>query len=192
MEELYKMEQEQKENFKKINMVFKKVRGDFRTLWREYKKTANFTEPLLLLMRTTGQLEPMEKAKPGWFEFQHSSGEIRKIYIHPQHAMDCPFGKDSFKCWIAHEEYPDTSLGDPVITTDLFTLAIDKVNHEVLEAKTKLEKVKSSGKMWWVWLILAIGAVISAILLFKQPSTAVNTIEAVKVITVNATGGIIP
>lgn len=186
-------EKKQIEKLKRINMVFKKIRGDYTNLFREYKKTANFKSPLLLLIRTTGELECYEDAKPGFYEFEHSSGDLRKLYIHPQHLKNCSYGKDTFKCWVAHEEYPDTSLGDPVLTTELFTLAIDKVQQELLEAKTKLEKAKGAGKMFWVWGILAIGAVIVGILLFYQPQSAPKVTETIKVIAINATtGGVIP
>lgn len=152
-----------------------------RTLFKKYQKlffahqeTAEFKEPILILMRRNNKAEFFENATQGEFTYQHSDGQERKIILTPKNMQTFDYGKKSFKGYICHEDYPLPLPEDPILTVETIQIVIDKALNDL--KKWKAEEQRAFGEM--IFKILAGLALIAAIfvlykMLVPEPPTQI-------------------
>jgi hypothetical protein len=174
---MLKMEQENKINYKELaeskakkrKIIFKK----YKKLFRSYFETANFEEPVMILMRRTGKAEFFEKATAGEFKFTHSDGEERNIILTPRFMQTFEYGKNQFKGFVCHEDFPMPLPEDPVLTTEMMGIIIEKTLNDMKKWKTEEWKAKTNF-YWKVIIGIAILAgmyILYKMLIEKQPVT---------------------
>lgn len=169
------------EQQKQIKTLIKRTQG----IIKDKENLAKFEEPVLWLIRRTGKVEYYPGIKTSQFEFEHSDGQNRILIIGPP-LLHFDYGKDTFSGYICHEDYPTPLPSDPLITTELVTILIDKTLNDM--KKWKAEEWKAKGK--FVWYILGGIAVIIlayAVLKMFSPPTIAATKEAVKQVIQNMT-----
>lgn len=163
------------------SILFTKAKG----ILGKYNKMVDFNEPILQLIRRSGSVEWKDGVNKSIFEFTHSDGSIRKILLDIKDLKTFKYGKRKFSGYICHEDFPTPLPGDPIVTSEMIGIAIDKTLNDI--AKWKSEVLKARGDM--VWKIgLAVAVVIGAIALYmmlvpKDPGTAVAS-------AVNVTKGV--
>ena len=133
------MEQEQK---KKREMIFKKNKKVFRG----YFETAEFDEPIVILLRRNNRAEFIEDQTSGKFKYTHSSGEEREIPLPQKSMITFPYGNKTFKGFILHEDYGTPLPEDPVVVAELFQISTDKTLNDIKKWKT--DEIKATGNMY--------------------------------------------
>lgn len=164
--------------------IFKK----YKQLIGSYLETANFKEPIALLMRRSRKVDFYENVTQGEFEFEHSDGTQKRIMIKTQFQQDFDYGKKTFKGYILHEDYPTPLPEDPIITNEMISIAIDKTLNDI--KKWKAEEIKAQTNFWKtiLWGIAILGIVyILYKLLIVPPSTPQQIAQAIINITQNQT-----
>lgn len=70
------------------------------------KPKIKFREPLLLLIRRTGEIETLEGVKAGIFELKSvlDKTKNRSINLNPNKLLNLKYGGNNLKCWIAYED----------------------------------------------------------------------------------------
>jgi hypothetical protein len=136
------------------NTLFKKKKA----LFKDYYDTADFKEPILILMRKTQNAEFFENATKGDFEYDHSDGTTRRIFLNTKYIQTFPYGKKVFKGYICHEDNPLPLPAEPEITAETVGLAIDKTLNDI--KKWKADEFRAKGEFYWKIAlgIVAIGA----------------------------------
>lgn len=154
------MENEIKESkAKKRKTILKKFKG----IVKEHEKTADFKEPIAILLRRTGRAEWYEDVTQGMFKFKHTCGEERYIVITPENKFTFDYGKKEFRGYLLHEDFPSPLPETPLLTTEVFALAIDKTKETVKEWKAKELRAKSKlMEQIAVILMIIIGGIILA------------------------------
>lgn len=170
------------DTFNKRNLIFKKHKKIIGSI----QKTTTFEEPILILMRRTRTAEFYENAKGDEFEYEHSSGENRKIYLNTKYLQSFPYGDKIFQGYICHEDHPVPLPNDPVITTDTMGTIIDKVLNDM--KLWRVEEAKAKAKLWQIIIFGAIGLILAyAVFKMLNPTVAPKVAEtAIQNIT-NAT-----
>lgn len=135
---------------KQIKMLFKK----HKQLFWSYYKTANFKDPIIQLMRRTGKIDFYEKATKGRFEFKHTDGSDRFIILDTAKKYKFDYGTKEFTGYICHEDSALPLPEDPLLTSELFTIAQEKTLNDVKKWKAEELKAKALN-------IKAIGTVIA-------------------------------
>lgn len=154
---------------KRIKILLKNYDGRFKS----YQDLANFKEPVLFLMRNNRKVEFHDNATQGKFLFTHTDGKERSIELSPQFMHTFDYGKKTFKGYVCHEDYPTPLPEVPVITGDIFGMAIDKTLNDM--KKWKAEETRAIGDMWMkigIGIAIVIGAFAVFKLLFPSASLA--------------------
>lgn len=133
----------QKTEAKRIKTLFKKHKG----LIKDHQKTANFKEPILILMRRGNKAEFYEKANTGEFTFEHSDGTTRHILINQKNLQTFDYGQKTFRGYICHEDTPIPLPEEPIVTSELLNIAINKTLNDI--KKWKAEETKAKGELIW-------------------------------------------
>lgn len=154
-------------------ILFKVHKG----LLRKKQKLVEFDEPILILMREGKKAEFYEKATGGKFIFSHSDGDERFIILDQSFMQTFEYGGKVFSGYICHEDFPTPLPENPIVTTELVALLYEKTLNDIKKWKIEELKAKKGLRMVWVWIILAIGAVIVLILIFKEPTNTTTIIE---------------
>lgn len=165
---------ETQEQLKEVNKLIKSKKG----LIKDYLKLKKATSPILLFMRRNGKATYYQNAKMGRYEFEHSDGTSRYIII-DKNAHEVTAGDDTIKMYICHEDYPFPLPEEPLITTEMFNLIIEKTLHDKKEWETKLTQARS--KM--IWTIMIGIAILFALymvykMVFEEPAQTVQVIDA--------------
>lgn len=159
-------------------MILKKK----KTLFSSVLDTVDFKEPILILMRRTQQAEFFENATKGEFEYEHSDGTTRKIFLTPKYLQAFPYGKTTFRGYICHEDSPLPLPNEPEITTETIGIAIDKTLNDINNWKAKEWTAK--GNFFWkiaIGIVSIIGMYILYRVLFPQaPSNDTQAVEVAK------------
>jgi hypothetical protein len=141
-------------------VLFKKKKNIFQS----YYDTADFKEPVLILMRRNQNAEFFENATQGEFPYEHSDGTERKIYLNTKYLQSFPYGKKVFKGYICHEDNPLPLPAEPEITAETVGLAIDKTLNDI--KKWKAEEWKAKGEFYWK-IAIGVVAIIGMYILYK-------------------------
>ena len=111
---------------KEIKHILKKYQG----LIKKKKELAKFEEPLVFLMRRNRTIEVYEDAKKGRLSFEHSDGGDRFIELTPSFLHDFPYGRDTFKVYICHEDFGFPLPEDFTVSSDQIEMTITKTLHD--------------------------------------------------------------
>ena len=151
---------EKQSRAKKIKILLK----SYDKRMGSYLEMANFKEPVMFLMRNTRKTEFFDDVTTGWFQFEHTDGSSRRIKISPEFLQTFDYGKNTFKGYICHEDYPTPLPEKPVVTAEQFQWAIDKTQQDLLNHKAK--EYDARGNMWYK---IAIGiAIIIGVIAFAK------------------------
>lgn len=174
-----------KQEAKKIQMLFKKHKG----LIKQYYGVANFKEPILILMRRGNKAEFFEKANAGEFTFEHSDGSERHIILNPKNLQTFDYGAKTFRGYICHEDFPLALPEEPIVTTELFNIAIQKTLNDIKKWKT--EEIKARSDMFWkIGLAIAVVILAYAMYTMLKPADTVitqGTVQVIKEVVKNGT-----
>lgn len=174
------IEEELKSRAEKRNTIFKK----FQKMFTSYMETAEFKQPILILLRRGGEAEFFENATKGTFPFQHTDGTEREIILTSKGLYDFPYGKKTFKGYICHEDYPLPVPEDPIITVEAVQTIIDKALNDI--KKWQAQETKAFGDM--IFKILAgIALIIGAYIIYRMVIPA-PPIQIIGQAISNATG----
>lgn len=183
------MNKEKISQAEKRKMLFKKK----EKLFKSYYEPAQFKEPVLILMRRNQNAEFFENATKGKFEFSHSDGETRYIYLTPKYLQSFPYGKKNFRGYICHEDFAIPLPAEPEITAETIGTVIDKTLNDI--RNWKAQEYKAQGAMWFK-IALGIVALIAAYTFYVmmtgnnvpvQPTPVINTIKNTSVQVLNQT-----
>lgn len=134
---------------------------EVNTLIGKKKQLARFKEPVLYLIRRTGEVNFYEDV-PEIFAFKHSTGEIIEVKLHPVKKLRFNYADIGFTGYIHYEDAflsePQEPLADAQIITDYYKKAL--MDTKTYEEQRKMLKEKSGGK---IGIILAVAVVIIAI-----------------------------
>lgn len=133
----------QEEEIKRIRTLLKK----HKKFMGSRKKLAKFKQPVVLLMRRGNTVEFFENAKKNEFEFEHSDGHTRSIILNPAHQKSFDYGADTFSGYILHEDIPVPLPEQPLITTEMVGILVEKTLADI--RKWKAEEWKARGKFIW-------------------------------------------
>lgn len=161
-----------KSQARKIRWVFKK----YKKLIKKYYETSNFKEPILILMRRNGKATFFENATKGQFDYEHSDGTTRFLMLTPEKRQTFEYGQKEFKGYICHEDHPLPLPEEPLITTEMFGLAIEKTLNDIKkwkaeEVRAKSEYIRSIGTV----IAITLGLFILYKLVIVPPSTSAPT-----------------
>lgn len=96
-------------------------------LFREVEHLITLKEPVLFLMRNSGDIEIHENVKGTIFNFENGDGNQSMIKINPTKLHRMNYGKHMFKCYVAHENnslcYPQKSIYDTEEINEIFNKA---------------------------------------------------------------------
>lgn len=145
----------QQSKAKQLRILFKK----HKKLIKSYYETSNFKEPVIFLERRNGRVNFFENATAGEFHFDHSDGNKRTILLNPAQQKMWDYGTKLFKGYYCHEDFPVPLPEDPVITSEMFNMAIEKALHDM--KKWNAKEWEGKGK-FVLYIGLGIGAIILA------------------------------
>lgn len=174
-----------KSEAKQIRKLFSK----HKKLIRTYKRTVDFKEPILILMRKAGKAEFYEKATSGEFNYVHSDKTNRTIILNTRQLQVFDYGNKTFKGYICHEDFPTALPDSPTLNSEMFTIAVEKTLADI--KKWKAEELKQKGQFVWK-LLIGIAAIILAYAMYKlllpqQVTTAAPVIKDTVVQVINNT-----
>lgn len=174
---------------KRIRILFKKQKA----LFRAKEALSDFKEPVLFLIRRSGNVEFFEEATKGKFIFEHSlDEEDRYLILEPNNQVTFDYGTKRFRGYICHEDYPlPITVIDPILTTEVFHMAIEKALNDI----RKWQATELRAKADIIWKALAGIALIGGVyvlykMLVKEPPTPTeiqNITNNVTQIIANAT-----
>lgn len=173
-----KNKENKKSNAKKIRLLIKKQKG---LLWAK-KSMVKFKEPIVFLMRRTGKIEFYENATSGEFEYEHSNGRTNKILLSPEYQHTFDYGSTYFKGYILHEDNATPLPDKPLVSAELFSIALDKTLHDIKTWKAK--ELEAKGQLIWK-IGMAVGLVIVAITFYymivsnQAPPTTATAVKTV-------------
>lgn len=144
----------------RINYLIKKE----KKLLGSFIGVGNFDEPILILLRRSGQAEFFENAVDISLTITHSDGEQRVIWLNDRKLISFPMGKKKIKGYICHEDIPTPLPEDPLLTTELTGVALDKTLNDI--RKWKSEELKQQGNLFWK-IALGACAIIGMYILYK-------------------------
>lgn len=162
-----------KSEAKRIKNIMYRMKG-----WRKNKKKiTKAKQPVMFFRRRTGDTEIYEKVTSGIFEYKHTDGEERYIIVNPKDQEKVGWGDIAFKAYFAHEDYPTTSLPEPLINTEQMNTIIEKSLQDL--KKYKAQELKYKGRAW-LYIAAAIGLIIMAFALYKLlvPQNTTTIIQA--------------
>lgn len=152
---------ETKTELKRMRILYKKSKKLIKT---HYTLT-NFKEPVVWLIRRSGDAEFYENAKKGEYEFTKSDGETGRVLLHPRHTLKFAYGDNSIRTFLIHEDYPAPLPHSPIILAETFSMAIDKSINAVNKYKT--QQIHATTKMIWT-IAIGLAIVIGIIILYKM------------------------
>lgn len=167
-----------------------------RALFNRYKKwsgayynTTHFEEPVMFLIRRSGETEFYEKVTAGAFEFKHSNGEERFIIVNPTTQYKFGFADKKFRGYICHEDYPMTGLPDPLITAEQMNIIVEKSINDMKKWKAaEIKQWKGMVKWTLIGVAIIIGAYFLGKSLIGNPGETVTQVVNV----VNSSPTVIP
>lgn len=109
-----------KDDIHRIRWLFKKHKG----LIRNYNDTANFKEPVLIVIRRSGKVEFYEDITTTHYDYTHSDGTERFFIL--ERPLSFEYGSKEFLGFICHEDIPLPLPQSPLITTEQITVLIEK------------------------------------------------------------------
>lgn len=143
---------------KERRTVFKKAKG----LLRSYYNISEFDEPIAILMRRNQKCDFFEKVTKGNFFIQHSDGNERQIFIDPKFLQTFNYGKHTFKGYILHEDFPTPLPEDPLVTSEMISIANYKTLNDMSQwkAQTKLMDAKTKSVVTYgIIILLGLGVI---------------------------------
>lgn len=137
-----------------------------KTLISAKQKLTEFQEPVMMLVRKSGQAEFYEKATKGRFDYTHSDGTTRFIILTTSMQISFPYAGRNIKMYYCHEDYPFPLPGsmNPIMNSDELRMLIEKSQHDTLGLLAK-EK-RATGDMW-LKIFAGIALIIVAVMLYK-------------------------
>ena len=96
-------------------------------LFKDVEHLVTLKEPVLFLMRNSGDIEIHENVKGTTFNFENGDGNASMIKINPTKLHRMNYGQHLFKCYVAHENnalcYPQKSIYDTEEINEIFNKA---------------------------------------------------------------------
>jgi len=163
-----------KQEAKRIGMLFKK----HKKLFKSYYETASFKEPVLILMRRGNKADFLEKATAGEFEIDHSDGSKRVILLNPKNLQTFDYGSKTFRGYICHEDFPVALPEEPLVSSEMFNIAVNKTLNDI--KKWKAQEIKAKTDFIWK-AAMGIALVIAAYALYRllAPDPPLQVVQSV-------------
>lgn len=180
-----KKKEDEQSDATKRKMIFKKYKG----FMKSYMETANFKEPILILMKRSGKAEFYENANKTKFAFTDTEGNQKEILLNPSQIQTFDYGKKEFKGYICHEDFATPLPERPLMTLEMIQLAIDKTLNDI--KKWKADELKATGQMYWKifgGIALLIGMFILYKMVVAPPQVVYQTVQpAAEAVAANIT-----
>lgn len=157
--QLQQMEKQRISEAKRIKTLLKKS----KKLLGVKRRTIEFKQPVVFLMRKNGTTDFYENATSGKFEFETSDGKEREVILHPNQQTTFNYGKTSFKGYIIYEEEKIPYPHKPLLYAEIYDLEYRKLLADIM--KHKAGEYTSMGKMWkniLIGLAIIIGVIVVA------------------------------
>ena len=135
---------------KRVRMLLKKNSEVFK----DKQKLTDFKEPVLMMIRRSGSVEFYEDASKGEFQFKHSDGNDRIIYLDPSGQLTFDYGKRKFKGYICQEDTPMPLPENPKVAVDGINGIVEKVGLDMkkLNLRGKELQLKTMKTLMWFGL----------------------------------------
>ena len=182
--EIIKPNLDRKATYEKRHTLFKKKKG----LFKDYQHTADFKEPIGILLRRGRKAEWLEDLKQGTLVVDHSDGTTRPIILDTKYLIAFPYGKKVFQGYLLHEDFPTPLPPDPVLTAETVGHTIDKTLNDM--KKWKAEEWQAKGDYYWK-LFAGVGMLIGLYLLYKllfDPTPVGQEVQVIKETIISPTG----
>lgn len=158
---------EPKSRAARVRMLLKK---NYR-VFKDKEKLTDFKEPVVFLRRRGGGTEIYEDSTKGIFEFTHSDGKYREIYLDPSTQGTMDYGKRKFKYYFCHEDFPLPLPEIPLVTADTVNMILEKSMMDLKKLNERKDEMKLKTIKLLAWI--AAGAIL---LLILWKSGAINSI----------------
>lgn len=145
---------------KELKWLFKK----HKKLIRNYHHTANFKEPVVLLMRRNRKINFFENCTKTDYTYKHSDGSERKIMLDGR-PYTFKYGGKEFLGYILHEDHSTPLPGTPVLTTEMVGILTEKNLNDLKKWKVAEERAKG---MKWYHAAIGIAIVIMALAAYQS------------------------
>lgn len=138
---------------------------------KEGKITEELEEPLLLLIKENGYIEPIQGVKAGEFTIEQETSQgkptLKTIYLTPEKIRKLKYGEGStYYCWVAYENDFDPYPFDPVHGSEMFYKIVQKIAMNYRE-RDEQNDMAGKGKMWF--MIIG-GIALLIVIVFSIPS----------------------
>lgn len=145
-------EKEPQSRARRVRMLLKKNEAVFK----DKKVLTDFKEPILQLIRRSGEVEFYEDASKGSFVFKHSDGQDREIYLNPSGQLTFDYGKRKFKGYICYEDSPTNLPEHPRVTAETINGIVEKATMDMRKMNSRKQELQL--KTIKVLGMLALGA----------------------------------
>jgi hypothetical protein len=157
-------------------------------LFSSVEHLVTLKEPVLFLMRNSGDIEVHENIKGTSFSFENGDGKLTTIKINPTKLHRMNYGKHMFKCYVAHENnvlcYPEKPLSDTEEINEIFNKAQrDIQNRKIAQYSQYGEAIQKI----LIGLAIVIGVYFYVQWAFPSGNTGQVVVETTKGIVQNAT-----
>lgn len=169
--------------------LIKKVLTKHKGILKAHIKRVPFKEPIAFIIRRTGKVDFEENVKGVEYQFLHSEGKERRVWLNPRKLLDFEAGQDTFKGYLIDEDSAVCLPEDPIFDSSMVNTVIDKTLHDVKDHLT--ERIEARGelikKIFWgiTIVILAIG--IFYLLVPKQPEIVQTIAQSIPLSQMNST-----
>lgn len=161
---------------KKVKTLFSKQ----RKFLGNYYKAVEILEPVVFLMRRSGDVEFYEDQKKSTFVFKHSDDVDRTIFLNSKKLVKFSYLHRTVRGYICHEDHPFPLPESPTLSTEEFSLVMEKTLSDIRKWKTAEIKAWNETLKLIIYGALAlIGAYILFKMFIKDPETAVQTAQTI-------------
>lgn len=173
----------------KRRLLFKKKDRIFSS----YYELANFKEPVIIMLRRTRKADFLEGIKTDTYEYEHSDGTLRKVYLNSKYLQMFPYGKREFACYVCHEDFPLPLPAEPEVTAETVGLVIDKTLNDIKAWKAK--ETLATAKLWKTVGMVVAGIfalyIVYKLVIVKDPTVVHDVVQTgsttIQVVPANAT-----
>lgn len=112
------------------------------------KKLVKHEQPIVILMRITGEDEIIEGVKGSEFKFIHSNGKEMKIPLGTLKLRKLPYGKDTLSYYIIYEDSFFPLPNEPIYETTTINQLFDKTIHDSRKLSESISITREKAKAW--------------------------------------------
>lgn len=126
-------------------------------VFRDKQAMTEFKEPILMLERRSRAVEFYENATKGEFNFKHSDGKNRTLYLEPSMLKSFDYGKRKFRGYYCHEDFPLPLPENPLVVADTINMIIEKSMMDLKKLNERTEEIKAKTiKMLLIALLIGV------------------------------------